>query len=191
MANRARRWQTVASTLIGSPRANAAADLLCDPPRPLPSTQQAMILAEPIGPLASRNSSAATCFRSTSRTAWERRSVKSRGAVRNTIRFLVSISRESSGGDETLGSGGGRGVRSVSFDSRRLRWRRHVAESIAGTCTCTDSNAHANAHANTYAERRHNRHHYFGRRFTQNADGSSRDTCDVREQRYTGARDGF
>src|SRR4029077_15883158 len=115
-----------------------------------------------------------------------------------------------SGGEAILGSSDPGGMRSDDTDNRGVRWRRwNFSKSGATSCTGanahtkpnantdTDANTHTDSHANTHthththAERWDDGHDHVGGRVTTNVDGAAGDTCDIREQRHAGSRDGL
>src|SRR5690242_20237327 len=132
---------------------------------------------------------------------WGQRSAKLRAAGQSTIRFWASISRGNSGDEVVATSEPGGMCRGISDDGgvRRRRW--HLAKSGAGTNSGTHTNPDTDSYADpdsypdadSYAdaERRNDVHDYVRRCLTTIADRTSRNPCDVHQQRHAGARNGL
>ena len=99
-------------------------------------------------------------------------------------------------------------MRSDDTDNRGVRWWRWnfpkpvptprtgtgaytKPDAIPDSDTDADANAHAHTNAHTHAERWDDGHDHVGGRVTKNVDGAAGDTCDIREQRHAGSRDGL
>jgi len=87
--------------------------------------------------------------------------------------------------------------RGVSDDGGVRRRRRHLAKSGAGTGTNSgtntnpDTDSYPDADSYADAERRNDVHDYVRRCLTTIADRTSRNPCDVHQQRHAGARNGL